>query len=520
LECLEDRVTPSIYLDTGGVLHVACNSGTEQQGSNIVTIDRTSNGGVVASIQSPGGSFEQQAFAPGAVSQIMAGGSVKGNDFFYINALPSRVNAVVEEAAGPGAVVLPNYESIQGEVDVYGNGGGLALSVFDHTGTTTEYTVTDHRVVSNSSAPVVFSNVSALNLTGGPYTDTYNIQDTPAGATTTVNTGQGASSVFIQANEGQLTVNGGGPLSVNVGFQGRTQGITNNVTLNDAPSHILLTVDDSADTAAHTVTVGTFSLFGSPPYDFVQGLSQGAIFYKDADTSLAVIDTGTGGNTVNVLATGTVTHLVGHGRDTVNVGSQGSIQYVQAPLYILNPPSYTTINLDDSADATARTVTLNQATVDGNPNWGVVSGLAPAPIYYHDADTPSLTVNTGTGGNLVNVLATGATTYLVGHGPDTVDVGYNDSAQGIRSALFISNPPSYTTINVEDWRDTGARQATLNRAAWYGDGDWGALSGLAPAPIYYHYADTQSINIWTNSASTVNVLFDDGIYTYVNGQRR
>jgi hypothetical protein len=417
LECLEDRVTPSIYLDGAGVLHMACDSASEPSGSNIVTIDRTSTGGVVASIQHLGDYFEQQAFAPGAVSQIMAGGSIKGNDYFYVNALPSRVNAVVEAAAGPGAVLLPNYESIQGEVDVYGNGGGLTLGIFDHTGTTTQYTVTDHRVQSNSSSPVVFSNVSALNLTGGPYTDTYNIQETPAGATTTVNTGQGASSMYIQANEGQLTVNGGGPLSVNVGYQGSVGGITNYVTLNNPPNYTLLTVDDSADTAAHTVTVGTFSIFGSPPYDYVQGLSQGAIFYKDWDTPSAIIETGTGGNTVNVLATGTATRLVGHG-------------------------------------------------------------------------------------------------------PDTVNVGYNDNVQSIRGALFISNPPDYTTININDSADTAARNATLNRASWYRDGNWGVLSGLAPAPIYYHYADTQSISIWTNAASTVAVYFDDGIYTYVNGQRR
>jgi hypothetical protein len=182
-----------------------------------------------------------------------------------------------------------------------------------------------------------------------------------------------------------------------------------------------------------------------------------------------------------------------------------------------NPPYYTTINVDDSADPTPRTVTVGNEATSG---FGVICGLAPADISFKYADTAQVTISTGTGGNTVNVLATGVTTNLIGHGGDTVNLGNNGSVQGIWGTLNISNPPSYTAINVDDSADPFAQHATLSQATINGDPNWEALSGLAPAAINYYDYDVSNIAMLINSSSCVDVLDDGGIYTTVNGQQR
>jgi hypothetical protein len=182
-----------------------------------------------------------------------------------------------------------------------------------------------------------------------------------------------------------------------------------------------------------------------------------------------------------------------------------------------NPPYYTTINVDDSADPTPRIVTVGNAATSG---FGVIHGLAPADIDFKYADTAQVTISTGTGGNAVNVLATGVTTNLIGHGWDTVNIGNNGSVQGIQGALTITNPPSYTTINVDDSAEPFAQNATLSRATINGDPHWEDLNGLAPAAINYYDYDVWSVAMLINSSSSVAVQDDGGIYTTVNGQQR
>src|SRR5262249_53104356 len=156
------------------------------------------------------------------------------------------------------------------------------------------------------------------------------------------------------------------------------------------------------------------------------------------------------------------------------------------------------INVDDSADATARTVSVGNAATAG---YGVIHGLAPAEVVFKYADVAQVTVSTGTAGNTINGLATGVTTNLIGHGRDTVNLGSNGSLQGITGAVNVSNPSSFTTLNVNDSADTVARSATLSQATFNGDAHWETLSGLAPAAISYYDYDVSSVAILLNSSS-------------------
>jgi hypothetical protein len=372
----------------------------------------------------------------------------------------------------------------------------------------------DVQVLDNGNvvADQAVADTSSVAVTGGS-NNTFTVAGTAAGIPTTITTGATKDIVNVQACAGPLNVVGNGWDTVNVGNNGSVKGITGVLTITNPPSWTTINVDDSADATARTVTVGN----GPTGYGLIHGLASADITFKYADTASVSVSTGTGGNTVNVPATMVPTSLVGHGRDTVSVGNNGSVQGISGALNITNPPSFTTINVDDSADATARTVTVGNGATTGS---GLIHGLAPADITFKYADTASVSVSTGTGGNTVNVPATMVPTSLIGHGRDTVSVGNNGSVQGISGALNITNPPSFTTINVNDSADTATRHATLAQATINGDSHWETLSGLAPASINYYDFDIFSVAILLDGTSSVAVQTDGGVYTTVNGQLR
>ena len=68
------------------------------------------------------------------------------------------------------------------------------------------------------------------------------------------------------------------------------------------------------------------------------------------------------------------------------------------------------------------------------------------------------------------------------------------SVQGILGSLLIRNPPSFTTLNINDSADTVARTATLSTLT----AGFGSITGLATGTISFAYADTSSpVNIRT-----------------------
>jgi hypothetical protein len=121
---------------------------------------------------------------------------------------------------------------------------------------------------------------------------------------------------------------------------------------------------------------------------------------------------------VNVNATGVSTTISsGGGHDTVNVGFNGGLQDIQGALTVKNPPSFTTLNIDDSADTAARKVTIDS---------GAITGLAPVVISYIQNDLHALTIDGGTKGDtftVVNTPTNGSnpvTTLDTGGGDDKV----------------------------------------------------------------------------------------------------
>ena len=306
--------------------------------------------------------------------------------------------------------------------------------------------------------PIPFAPISIVQETVNNTTTDYYNPPSPF----VVNTGSGSNTVNILDTSAHIAINviGSGTDTVNVGNAGSVQGILAAVNLQNPPSYNTINVNDSADTTARTVTLSTYSS-GGANWGSITGLAPTAINYKYFDTSSVNITTGSAADTVNVLATGVTTNISDGGYDVVNVGNGGSVQGILGTLNLQNPLSFNTINVNDSADTTARTVTLSTYS-SGGANWGSITGLAPAAINYKYFDTSSVNITTGSAADTVNVLATGVTTNISDGGYDVVNVGNGGSVQGILGTLNLQNPLSYNTINVNDSADTTARTVTLS----------------------------------------------------------
>jgi hypothetical protein len=204
-----------------------------------------------------------------------------------------------------------------------------------------------------------------------------------------VSTGYAGNNVNVLSTGVMTSIgNGCGRNYVSVGSAGSVQGILGTLILEGAKT---LTVDDSADETAQAVTLGTW-ISGGNNFGSITGLSWGAIEYSEdyhdaVSTSILNLTTGRGGDTVNVLATYAATNLSSSGgADTVNVGA-GSVKDIVGALSIENPLSLTTININDSADPTSRTASLNTIVPFLDPvPWGSITRLAPAAISFEYSD--------------------------------------------------------------------------------------------------------------------------------------
>jgi hypothetical protein len=345
LESLEDRTVLAVHL-TNGVLQVAGDNTASGQ-SNTIVISRTAKPNTI---------------------QVQVDGNIE------YTGLMSAVTSITVNGAGPGVndTVTVDFSS--------GNpipAGGLTFN--GSTGTNT------------------------LALTGG---STFtNEVETPSGP-------QSGNVVF----DGTTTIT-----YKNVATIDDTTSLPGSATYNGtAAGEIIHLVDGGIvkgvrATQLDSGSSATFAtvLFANKPTVLVQGGEGGAdtVTINNPHPAAGLVhltfDAQGSGDVISVLTTPasvstTVTSTIVTGiTDTVNVGNAGSSQGILGSLSIQNPAGFTNLTLDDSADGTARTVSL--AT-------GFITGLTPGAITYVPTDLASLTINGGSGGNTFNVASTLATT--------------------------------------------------------------------------------------------------------------
>jgi hypothetical protein len=125
--------------------------------------------------------------------------------------------------------------------------------------------------------------------------------------------------------------------------------------------------------------------------------------------------------------------------------------------------------VDDSADPTFRTVTLDTVSID-DASYGRIS-FGGVPIQYKYAETSAVILHTGSGGATVNVLADGSPTMLTGHGPNTtIKVGNGGVLYDIVRDVIVSNSASSTDLVIDDSTDpTGRTVVITNSTVSYGN---------------------------------------------------
>jgi hypothetical protein len=234
--------------------------------------------------------------------------------------------------------------------------------------------------------------------------------------------------------------------------------------------------------------------------------SETAQFESGAISSI-VVNSGDGNDTINVWRTlaGVPTTITSRGAAFVNLGTAGSVQGILGNVTITDPVGHNDqIDINDTNDLGFHTVTVDTFTPSGDTAHERIGGLAPGVIDFRGADTTFLSVETGRGGATINVLGTANYTDLLENASGAVNVGNAGSLQGIHGAVEIRNiggGSSRTSVTVDDSADSAARAGS--HATF---GAYGQVSGLAPANIFYTYAETASATIKAGTSTTLNVL--------------
>ena len=374
-------------------------------------------------------------------------------------------------------LVNAGLSNIHGAVTVNFGQGTDSLNVNDQAQPFNQtFTLASGSVSRSGAAPITFgSGINFVTVNAGSGDNTFNVSGTENIFTTTLNTGASHSTVNVDGTGfgGTFTINEGpGGDAVYLGATvPNLDHLHGTINVNGNPLGVdNLIVNDQANSAAQTFTLESHAILRT---------GAAVINYNNLLNNLFV-STGTGADTVNVQATSLPVTLTGHGSDTVNVGNAGSVQQILAPLTITDPPAgaFVTLNVDDSTDSAAPT-----ATLDSVGDFGRITGLAPAAILYKYLDTSTVTVQTGTGGGTVNVLATGKPTSVVGHATGTVNVGNAGSVQQILAPLTVSDPPAsaFATVNVDDSADVTGRNVCPDTVTIAGS-DYGRITGLARPP--------------------------------------
>jgi Ca2+-binding RTX toxin-like protein len=318
-----------------------------------------------------------------------------------------------------------NLGLIAGQTTVFGGGGSDNIFSYDNNNSAnTTYALHSMGMTRSGFGGLAYTaDIEAVSFWAGSGADVVNVFSTAAGA-----------PLYID--------NAGGADAVNIGGASSVQNIRGDIFLRNSPNYTALTIDDGADSVARNAIVGTIPSGPYAGWGFITGLAPANINYNYADTSSVTIHTGAAaGNIANIWQNGVATNIVGHAASTVRIGD-GIVgaRSILGTLNISNPPNYTAITIDDSADATARSVTLDNYTNNGDAGWGSIVGLAPVNINYKYGDSSSLAIQGGSGGNTFEVRRAGiATTLNTGAGSDVVFVRATTGALAVNTQDGINS---------------------------------------------------------------------------------
>ena len=491
------------------------------------------------------------------------------------------------EASGldnlPGAVVIHGGSALNDVVTL-----DDSTSIFNDT-----YTVTSTTVGRAVFGGLTYdNNIGTLNLKGESGSNTINVNSTANNVTTNIDgqggndtinvnaTGTGAALNVTAGSNAASTVNvvaDSEPVNIkfdatdfnivsavnigSTGGPGTMTGIQGAIGITDPATLYKLSFHDENDAAGRTWTLNNLDANVGNQATVSLGNGIATTTYRPGDlTSPLTLDGGSGGNTfqvnntsayfttllntgtgndiVNVLATGNSELDINgqNGQDTVNLGgSTGAIlgtQGLTGSIYVNNTNGTTALSLDDSQNSVSRTVTLSDA---GGTD--TIQGLTPGTIDATDSGLGSLTVLGGTGGNNFTVNGTFANANVVNSptvidtgigndtttvrattsgssllidgqsGTDTVLISSGGSVANIAGSVSIANDSGHTALTVDGSADSGDHGAFLS-----GGATQSTLQNLTPAPIDYNTAQLSSLTVDTGPTGNQNLEVNFGAY--------
>jgi hypothetical protein len=454
VEGLEQRTLLSTLVLSGGSLIYQASSGaatnlsiSDNSATHRYTFtDTAENIQLIGNFINPSGNLTHSvSFGDGNITSIAVNTS-NLNDIVNIEQTLNFVPLTVNLGNGTDVVnvspLAQNLSNILGAVTVHPGQGTDSLNVNDQANSGFQmFTMDAISVRRSGSATISYGQGSIANVTinGGSGNNTYNVSDIAHLYTTTLNTGNGHDTVNVDhsgSTSSAFVINDGtGGVDVNLGASSHNlDNLLGTVQVNGANQGVdNLVLNDTANSSAHTFTLYVVNPL-SPTNMITRTGALTGHFNYNALIDHVTLGGGIGANTFNVQATGAATDIIGHANATVNVGSGGRLGLINKDLTITDPPAYVTLNVDDSAETSFRTATLQTVTI-GRFSFGDIGGLSVGDIKYKYGDTNSVIVQTGPGGARVNALTTGKPVNLIGNPSGAISL-YASDAGGVPLVLL------------------------------------------------------------------------------------
>jgi Ca2+-binding RTX toxin-like protein len=414
-------------------------------------------------------------------------------------------------------------QGVAGRVSIAGPAGSVAVRVddfYDPIGRTV--LIWPDRILGLAPATIQFDPncLRSFELDAGQGNNSFTVWGIPSNATAPVQTAledSAADQVFVEATSGV----GGASLSVFAFNQGGIQvtlgdptrgvgvrGLAGAVSItDDGLLPMALTVDDSGDTTGPSATIS-----GSA----ITGLAPAAIHYVSVTGfSSFTVKGGSGGNTFTVAGTpGPLSLNAGKGSNHVTIGNSGLLSGIGGAVSVSSPGGTTALTVNDSADTTARQVSLYS---------GAITGLAAAAISFAQSDLTSLTIdgtNAGSGYIIYDTpssLAEIGTTLNAGPNADSIFVvgtsglgnsylllnagGGNDNVtlgnEGVQTLTgFVDVLASNSALKVDNGLDPTPHTVTISADT---------ITGLSPGGIAF-FALRSLMVIGGRGANTFNIV--------------
>ena len=231
-----------------------------------------------------------------------------------------------------------------------------------------------------------------------------------------------------------------------------------------------------------------------------------------------------GADSYNLLNTVTPVTVYCSVAASTNIGDNGLVQGITAPVSIKGDPFNDAVTVDDSSDTQDQSGVIVKE--DGT------YGLAPAAITYtrgtldaltikggsadtfqvvgtltvEDTTNATTTIDTGSGTDTINVQ--GTTANLVINGPgldglgyDTVNIGsqapsLSGTLASINGSVTVAKTSGNSTLTLDDKRDELGESATISDTS---------ITGLSPAPINYKGKELGSLAVYCGTGCKMTV---------------